>query len=135
MIALTHTIADTGATSIFIMNDIDVINKKVTTKPLIINMPDGHQAKSTNICDTTITWLFTVLTGHIILHLAIVSLIGIWPLCNAGCTVTFDKDKCDVIYNGNIILQGYKDLDTNLWMLPINGHTLQTALTKICPYN
>jgi hypothetical protein len=128
MIALTHAIADTGTTSIFIMNSIDVINKRITPKPLTINMPDGRQAESMHICDITIPGLPTVLTGHVVPHLAIASLIGIRPLCNAGCKATFDNNKCNVFYNGNVILQGYKDLETNLWMLPINGHTLQSAL-------
>ncbi len=81
-------------------------------------MPDGRKVKSTHICDTGLLMVFT---GHIVPHLTIASLIGIRPLCNAGCTVAFNKDKCDVIYNGNIILQGFKDIATNLRMLPING--------------
>ncbi len=114
--------------SIFIIDGIDVINKRITPKPLTINMLDGRQVKSTHICDITIPGLPMVLTGHVVPYLAIASLIGIRPLCNAGCTVTFDNDKCNVFYNGNVILQGYKDLETNLWTLPINGHTLQSAL-------
>ena len=39
-IATNHAIADTGATSIFIMDGVDVDNKYITTKPLTINLPD-----------------------------------------------------------------------------------------------
>ncbi len=88
----THAIKDTKATSIFIMDGVDVVNKRITNKPLTINMPDGRKAKSTHICDIMIPGLPTDLTGHIILHLAITSLIGIWPLCNVGCTIAFNKD-------------------------------------------
>jgi hypothetical protein len=132
-IVLTHAIADTGAASIFIMDGVNVVNKRITNKPLTINMPDGRKVKSTHICDITIPGLPTVFAGHIIPHLAIASLIGIWLLCNAGCTITFDKDKCDVIYNGNIILQGFKDITTNSWTLPINGLDMQTALPRSAP--
>jgi hypothetical protein len=128
MIASTYAIADTGATSIFIMDGVDVVTKRVTNKPLTINMPDGRKVKSTHICDITIPGLPTVVTGHVMPHLAIALLIGIRPLCNSGYTVTFDKDKCNVIYDGNIILHGYKDLATNLWTLPIYGNTMQTPL-------
>ncbi len=53
----------------------------------------------------------------------IASLIGIRVLCDAGCTVVFTKAKCDIIYNGKIILRGYKDPSTDLWTLPINAMT------------
>jgi hypothetical protein len=59
---------------------------------------------------------------------------GIRPLCNAGCTVTFDYNKCDVIYNGNVILRGYKDESADLWTLLINGTgTTRTALLQSAP--
>ncbi len=40
-------------------------------------------------------------------------------LCKAGCKVVFDDDKCDVLYQGKLILCGYKDPSTDLWTLPI----------------
>ncbi len=82
-IVSTHAITDTGATSIFIMDGVDVVNKRITNKPLTINMLNGRKVKSTHICDITIPGLPTVFMGHIVLHLVIASLIGIWPLCNA----------------------------------------------------
>jgi hypothetical protein len=127
-IASTHAIADTGATSIFIMDGIDVVNKRITNNPLTINMPDGRKVKSTHLCDITIPGLPMILMGHIVPHLAIASLNGIELLCNKGCTVTFDMNKCDVIYNGAVILRGFKDIATDLWTLPINRQTMQTAL-------
>ncbi len=57
-------------------------------------------------------------------------LIGIRPLCNAGCTVTFDKDKCDVIYHGKVILRGSKDATTDLWTLPLTRVAMQSALPR-----
>ncbi len=40
-IATSEAIADTGATSIFIMEGADVKNKRPAIKPLRINLPDG----------------------------------------------------------------------------------------------
>jgi hypothetical protein len=54
-------------------------------------------------------------------------LFGIRVLCKAGCTVTFDEDKCQVLYYGSIILTGYKDPASNLWMLPASGPSCQCA--------
>jgi hypothetical protein len=76
-ITLHQAIADTGATSIFIMDGVDVVNNRISPKPLTINMPQGRKVKSTHICDITIPGLPVILTGHIVLHLTIASLIGI----------------------------------------------------------
>ncbi len=42
------------------------------------------------------------------------------PLCNAGWTVSFNLNKYGVLFNGSVILRGYKDAATDLWTLPIN---------------
>ena len=119
-IARDHAIADTGATSIFIMDGIDVVNKRVATSPLTINLPDGKQVKSSHICDITIPGLPTILMGHIVPSLTVALLIGIRPLCKAGCKVIFDDKKCEVVFDNKVILRGHKDPSTDLWTLPIN---------------
>ncbi len=47
-IATTQAIADMGATSFFTMDGVNVVNKCLAHKPLIINMPNGRQMKSTH---------------------------------------------------------------------------------------
>ena len=118
-ISRDRAIADTGATSIFIMDGVDVDNKRIALKPLTVNLPDGRMVQSSHVCDIMIPGLPTVLTGHIVPSLSVASLIGIRPLCKAGCKVVFDDLKCDVIYNNTIILRGLKDPSTDLWTLPI----------------
>jgi hypothetical protein len=108
-IAMAHAIANTGTTSIFIMDRVDVENKCVTKIPIVMNLPDGQCITSTYICDICIPGLPTILNGHIVPNLALALLIGICPLCKAGCRVIFDNNKCNVEYNGNLILQGFKD--------------------------
>jgi hypothetical protein len=71
-ITTSQAIADTGATSIFIMEGINVKNKKPATKLLTINLPDGRQVKSTHICDINIPGLPTRDT-----------LSQIWPLLHS----------------------------------------------------
>jgi hypothetical protein len=56
-IAPSHAIVDTGATGIFVMDRSKVENKRLATKPLIINLPDGTKVKSTHECDITIPGL------------------------------------------------------------------------------
>jgi hypothetical protein len=73
----------------------------------------------THMHDIIIPGLPTVLTGHIVADMTISYLFGIRVLCKAGCQVLFDDDKCQVIYNGEIMLSGYKAPVSNLWTLPI----------------
>jgi hypothetical protein len=107
-IKTNQAIADTGATSIFIMEETPVNNLRPSSQPLTINLPDSSKAKSTHMCDITISGLPTILTGHIVLKLTIASLIGIRLLCKAGCSVVFTKSKCDVIYNEQVIFRGLR---------------------------
>jgi hypothetical protein len=123
-IATNQAIANTGATSIFIMEGADVDNKCPAMAPLTINLPDGKRVQSTHVCDIQIPGLPTVLMGHIVPSLSIASLIGIRPLCKVGCKVIFDNKKCNVVFNGVVIIRRFKDPSTNLWTLPIP--------TKVC---
>jgi hypothetical protein len=103
-IAASQATVDTGATSIFVMEGVNIENKCLVTKPLTINLPDGRQVKSMHICDINIPGLPTTLVGHIVPNLAIASLFGIRVLCKAGCTVTFNDDKCNVYFKDKLIL-------------------------------
>ncbi len=101
-------IADSGATQIFVMDGTPVVNKCPTTHPLKVALADGRIVLSMHMCDIKIDGLPTVLTGQIMPDLSIALLFGIRVLMEAGCTVTFDKTKCIVRYNGAIILNGAK---------------------------
>ncbi len=48
-IATNLAVADTGATSIFVMDGVYVENKRLATKPLTLNLPDGRKIKSTHV--------------------------------------------------------------------------------------
>jgi hypothetical protein len=120
-IKTNQAIADTGATSIFIIEGTPVNNLRPSSQPLTINLLDGSRVKSTHMCNITIPGLPVILTGHIVPKLTIALLIGIRVLCDAGCTMVFTKAKFVVIYNGKIILRGYKDPSTDLWTLPIDA--------------
>jgi hypothetical protein len=103
-IATLQAIADTGAMSIFIMEETSVKNIQPATKRLTINSPDGSQVKLTHLCNITIPGLHIVLTGHIVPRLLIAPLISIRVLCKAVCKVVFTQNFCSVIYNNKVIL-------------------------------
>ncbi len=112
------TIADSGATQIFVMEGTNIINRCRTTRPLKVTLADGRQVVSTHMCNIYIDGLPFFLTGHIILDLSIPSIFRIGVLTEVGCDITFDKHKCTVQYNGKIILTGDKDPTTDLWPFP-----------------
>jgi hypothetical protein len=97
-------IADTGATQIFVMEGMPVLNKRPTTNPLQVSLVDGHAVTSTHECDIIIDGLPVTLTGHIIPDLKSALLFSTRILAKAGCEVKFDQNKCTVRYNGSIIL-------------------------------
>ncbi len=137
-IAPNHVVADTGATSIFVMDGVNAVNRHVATKPLTANLPDGRKVKSMHACNIDILGLPVTLTGHIISDLKTASLIGIHPLCKVGCKVIFDNEKCDIMYEGRVILRGYKDPSMDLWTLPITNEGMwntpsQIDLPQPCP--
>ena len=127
----THGIADTGATSIFVQEGIEVPNIQVAINPLTVNLPDGRQVRSTHTCDVIVPGLPKPLTGHVIPDLAMASLFGIRPLCNAGCVVTFHKDRVEVHYKGNVILIGPRNMSTDLWTLPITPKKASPLLSSV----
>jgi hypothetical protein len=116
-----HGIPDTSGTLVFVKTGVPVDNKQPAANPLTVNLPDGHQVKSTHTCDVVVPGLHHPLVGHIVPNLAIASLFGIRPLCNAGCTVVFHKNRVDVWYDGKLILMGPRNMSTDLWTLPFTN--------------
>ncbi len=132
---IKNTIADSGVMQIFVTEGTPIINKRKMTQPLKVVIVDGRQVMSIHMCNIHIDGLSTVLMGHIIPNLSIASLFGIWALTDAGCKVTFDRERCTVQYNGKIILSGWKDPATDLWALPLdsNGMTSHHVHDAILP--
>jgi len=65
--------------------------------------------------------------AHIIPGLASHSLISVVTMCNAGCTVTFTKINCTIVYRGRTIVCGHKCTKTGLWMVPLQGSNAQAT--------
>ena len=117
----THAIANTGATSIFVMAEAPAHNICLAKNPITISLPGGKQITSTHTCDFVIPGLPQTLIGHNVPEMKMASLIGIRILCKAGCEVIFDDKKCRVNFKGNAILRGTKDTMSNLGTLSIQS--------------
>ncbi len=80
------------------------------------------------MCDINIPGLPTTLTSQIMPNMTNASIFCFRILHKAGCQVLFDDNKCQVIYNSNIILTGYKDPASNLWTFLIFPNESQITL-------
>jgi hypothetical protein len=88
--------------SVFVKEGVLVPNKRPAMIPLTVNLPHGRKVQSMHTCNVEVPGLPHPLVQHIVPNLAITLLFGICPLCNAGCVVVFNKDKCNVWYDGKL---------------------------------
>ena len=123
----THAVADTGATSVFVLKGTKMKNIWPAVTPLVINLPDGTVVRSTHICDYEIPGLPTHLEAHIVPDLTVASLIEIRVLCKAGCIVLFTDKACYVLYSSKVILRGYKDPST---AMDLTHHPRRSSMTR-----
>ncbi len=109
-----------GATSHFLTSSVPATNILPTAVPIIACLPNGNQVHSTHTCTLNIPSLPPgARAAHIIPGLALHLLVSIVTMCNAGCTVTFSKIGCTIVYCGRTIVCGHKCTCTGLWMIPL----------------
>jgi hypothetical protein len=121
-------ILDSGATSHFLTTDAPATNIVPATVSLIARLPNGDKVQSTHTCTLDLPDLpADARAAHIIPGLASHSLLSVVTMCNAGCTVTFTKIKCTIVYRGRTIVCGHKCTKTGLWMVPLRGANAQAA--------
>ena len=88
---------------------------------IAIKFPDGSIIYSTRTFNLDIPWLPNEMTeAHIVTGLQQSSLISTRELCEAGRNIVFDEWACRVYYQGELILSGGRDKQTQMWKLPIN---------------
>jgi hypothetical protein len=111
-------ILDLGATSHFLTASAPATNILPTAMPIIAHLPNVNQVHSTHTCTLVIPSLPPgARATHIIPGLALHLLLSVVTMCNAGCTVTFSKIGCTIVYRGRTIVCGHKCTRTGLWMI------------------
>ncbi len=128
-------VLDLGATSHFLTTNLPATNICAASVPLVARLPNGERVQLTHTCTLDLPELpATTRNAHIIPGLALHSRLSIVAMCNAGCTVTFTKIGCSIVYRGHTILCGHKCTRTGLWMVLLQqGHTnpsMQPATTS-----
>ena len=125
-IVVDMAVVDSVATVNFILPDTKVSNMKISKKPLIINLPDDTQLKSTHTCEINVPRLpKEARQAHVVPGMAHTSLIPMKILTDAGCKVVYDAHECRVYFRDKIVWTGGKEPTTVLWVLHIskNGET------------
>jgi hypothetical protein len=99
-------LSDSGASSHFIVDGANVINKRVDTNPITITLPDGATLQSTHTCNVNIPWLRDEATrARIVPGLAHSSLLSTASFCDAGYTVIFDAHVCQIFDKEVLVLE------------------------------
>jgi hypothetical protein len=104
--------------------------------PIIAHLPNGNQVHSTHMCTLDIPSLPPgARAAHIIPGLASHLLLSIFTICNAGCTITFSKIGCTIVYHGKTIICSHKCIRTGLWMIPLSPKitTPPTSMSTTSP--
>ena len=89
------------------------------TRLLVIYLSNGKTLQSTHTVNLYLSWLPKLATqAHVVPGISHTSLLSIKMLCNTVCKVSYDKDKCLILYNNKILLQGTRESSTIFWILP-----------------
>jgi hypothetical protein len=121
-------ILDSEATSHFLTTDAPATNIVIAAVPLIAHLLNGDKVQSTYTCTLNLPDLPAgTQAAHVIPGQASHWLLSIVTLCNAGCTVTFTKINCTIIYRGRTIICGNKCTRMGLWMVPLMNPGVQAT--------
>ena len=127
-------IADSGSSANFATLDLPVTNKRLTTHPITIQLPNGDHVTSTHEAELDQPMFLPAAHHvHLVPGLHNYSLLSIGQLCDAGYQATFDHTYMKVFHNNVCILQGTRSSTTKLWHIhsvaPAPVHLAATTIT------
>jgi hypothetical protein len=120
-------IFDSGTTGHYILLDTACINKRVTTKPINVILPNGKRIISTHEATLPFPHLpQKALEAHIFPGLNGQALLSIGVFCDAGCMATFTATDVIITLGGKVVLTGKRE-PPGLWKTnpgaPITSNT------------
>jgi len=126
-----NAIADTGATGHFLSLSAPVANKRVTTTPISVVLPDGSTIHSTHTGHLLLSHALpaTATLAHIFPALGSTSLLSIGQLCDHGCTAVFTADTVAIHLHDELLLKGHRSSTApTLWTIPLQVPPPSTQL-------
>ena len=127
-----QTIPDSGCTKHYLKQDNHLPLHSSSTK-IHVQIPNGdilHSSQSTYLPINGISK--PAQQAHILPTLQTGNLLSIAQLCDDNCKVEFEKTKVTVRKNREIVLQGTRDIQNNLWKIDLPIPTNQANF--IIPY-
>jgi hypothetical protein len=113
----THTpaIFDSGTTGHYILCDMACFDKRPTSQPLIVTLPNGEKIKSTHEATLPFPNLpKKALEAHVFPGLNGQALLSIGTFCDAGCTALFTTMAVIIARDGKVVLTGQRQ-PPGLW--------------------
>ena len=122
--------ADTGCTSHFIKDRL--IQNETHHVPINVRQPDGTCFKSNSKGEIPLhkDLPYSARTAHGFKNIK-TNLLSVGQFCDAGCTAIFDKEKCEIRRNNNILLRGDREKRNGLWYIPLYTSEGAPLLTKV----
>ena len=107
-------IPGTGRARNYVPPSIEINN--ITEDTIRVQMPDARQTQSTHCGKLTLLQSLTNEEARIvhIIPQPTQSLLSTNKLCDDDCMTTFNKQHCNIYYNGKLILHGERDKATTL---------------------
>ena len=119
----TLSIVESGTTGYFLHIQSECIDKRPTVDELRVKLPDGGTITATHTALLNLPQLpMRARRAHIfpdIKH----SLISINMLCEEGYMAIFDENNVYIVKDSEVMLHGYKDPVTRLYMVNITERT------------
>jgi hypothetical protein len=111
---------ESGCTAHFLLANAKCYNKKSTTTPLAVRLPNGDTITSTHTATLNMPSLpHAAIQVHILPGLAQHSLLSVGQMCDSGCSVTFTASNVTVTNGESTILTGLRDKESSLWRAPL----------------
>ena len=123
----THSaIVDSGCTGHYFPPNLPVTNIQPIQHDFAVTLPDSSKIQATHTAAVSIPTLDSTATKTYLFPNLHSALLSVGQLCDANCTVTFQKQQV-LVYNDkkNIIATGIRDPQTGLWKIPLPITNLQ----------
>jgi hypothetical protein len=100
-------IIDTGTTGHYLLLDSTCVDKRITTQPIHVMLPDGSAIQSSHEAVLPFPQLpQATLKAHIFPDLRGQALLSMGTFCDAGCMAIFDATSVKITYHRNVVLEG-----------------------------
>jgi hypothetical protein len=111
---------DSGCTSHFLLANAKCSDKKSTTTPLAVRLPNDDTITSTHTATLNMPSLpHAERQAHILPVLDQHLLLSVEKMCDSGCSVTFTASNVTVTNGESTILTDIREKDYSLWCAPL----------------